>query len=147
MTYLALTRTDRIRAAVVGAGMSDAFDAVRRRPEMEHSVMAEVVPDWVAQRDVALEARSPVRWPERLHKGTPILVLHGGSDWRVHPLQALDMARALYEVRHPFRLVFFEGDDHGLTGNWDEVDRLVIDWFNRYVRDKTPIPNLEPHGR
>jgi dipeptidyl aminopeptidase/acylaminoacyl peptidase len=147
MTYLAMARTDRIRAAVVGAGLSDAFDTVARRPEMEDSVMAQLVPNWATQRAVALEARSAVRWPERLYKGTPILLLHGGSDWRVHPIQALEMARALYEARHPFRLVFFEGDDHGLTGNRGEVDRLVIDWFNRYVRDKAPLPNLEPHGR
>jgi dipeptidyl aminopeptidase/acylaminoacyl peptidase len=147
MTYLALTRTDRIRAAVVGAGMSDAFDIVARRPEMEDSVMAQIVPDWSTEREAALEARSAVRWPERLHKGTPILLLHGSSDWRVHPSQALDMARALYEVRHPFRLVFFEGDDHGLTANSIEVNRLVLDWLNRYVRDGAPLPDLEPHGR
>lgn len=147
MTYLAMTRTDRIRAAVVGAGMSDAFDAVARRSEMEDSVYAQLVPNWATERDAALEARSPVRWPERLYKGTPVLLLHGSSDWRVHPVQALEMARALYEARHPFRMVFFEGDDHGLTGNSGEVDRLVLDWFNRYVRDKAPLPNLEPHGR
>jgi dipeptidyl aminopeptidase/acylaminoacyl peptidase len=147
MTYLALSRTDRIRAAVVGAGMSDAFGSVARRPEMEDGVMAQLVPDWASQRDIALDARSAVRWPERLHKGTPILLLHGSSDWRVHPTQALNMARALYEARHPFRLVFFEGDDHSLSGNRVEVDRLVIDWFNRYVRDKAPLPNLEPHGQ
>lgn len=35
MTYLALSRTDRIAAAVVGAGMADAFDTVKRRPKME----------------------------------------------------------------------------------------------------------------
>ena len=29
MTYLALTKTHRIRAAVIGGGMSDAFDTVR----------------------------------------------------------------------------------------------------------------------
>jgi dipeptidyl aminopeptidase/acylaminoacyl peptidase len=147
MTYLALSRTHRIRAAVVGAGISDAFDTVARRPEMEDSVMAQLVPNWPTQRDIALNARSAVRWADHLYKGTPILLLHGSSDWRVHPSQALDMARALYEARHPFRLVFFEGDDHGLSGNRGEVDRLVVDWFNRYVRDKTPIPNLEPHGR
>lgn len=147
MTYLALTRTDRILAAVVGAGLSDAVDMVARRPEMEDSVMAQLVPNWSTQRDIALNARSAVRWADHLHKGTPILLLHGSSDWRVHPIQALDMGRALYEVRHPFRLVFFEGDDHSLSGNRGEVDRLVIDWFDRYVRDKAPIPNLEPHGR
>jgi len=35
MTYLALSKTDQIAAAVVGAGMADAFDNIGRRPEME----------------------------------------------------------------------------------------------------------------
>jgi hypothetical protein len=56
------------------------------------------------------------------------------------------MAAALYAVQHPFRCVFFEGGDHGLTEYRDEVDRLTRDWFDRYVRDQQPWPSLEPHG-
>jgi dipeptidyl aminopeptidase/acylaminoacyl peptidase len=109
MTYLALTRTDRIRAAVIGGGMSDAFDTVARRPEMDTGQCAEVIPGYARHKDAALRARSPVRWPERLHKSTPLLLLHGSADWRVHPTQALTMASALYASQHPFRFVFFEG--------------------------------------
>jgi dipeptidyl aminopeptidase/acylaminoacyl peptidase len=109
MTYLALTKTDRLRAAVIGGGMSDAFDTVARRPEMDTGPFAEVIPDYTQHKEAALHARSPVRWPEQLHKHTPILLLHGSADWRVHPTQALAMASALYASRHPFRLVFFEG--------------------------------------
>ncbi len=147
MTYLALTRTDRIRAAVIGAGVTDSFDSVARRPELEQHVYAELVPDWAEQREAALEARSPILWPEKLHKGTPILLLHGGADWRVHPTQALRMAAALYEAKHPFRFVFFEGGDHGLSEHRDEVNRLRKDWLDFYVRDGNRWPSLEPHGR
>jgi dipeptidyl aminopeptidase/acylaminoacyl peptidase len=146
MTYLALTRSDRIAAAVVGAGMADAFDNVSRRPDMETGVFAELVPDFVANRDSALAERSAVRWPEKLHKETPLLLLHGSADWRVHPTEALTMARKLYDSRHPFRFVFFEGGDHGLGEHAEEVDRLTRDWFDRYVRDRKPWPSLEPHG-
>lgn len=100
MTYLALTRTDRIRAAAIRAGMADSFDTVARRPEMVELVYSQLVPGWRDQREEALEARSAVRWPEKLHKGTPILLLHGSSDWRVHPSQAFNMAEALYESKH-----------------------------------------------
>lgn len=147
MTYQALTRTDRIRAAIVGAGVSDSFDTVTRRPEMEAHVLAEVVPEWPESREQALRDRSPILWTDRLHKETPILLLHGGADWRVHPSQALRMASALYEAKHPFRFVFFEGGDHGLSEHRDEVDRLVVGWLDRYVRDRRPWPSLEPHGR
>jgi dipeptidyl aminopeptidase/acylaminoacyl peptidase len=146
MTYLALTRTDRIRAAVIGAGMADSFDTVTRRPEMVELVYSQLVPGWEHDREEVLEARSAVRWPEKIHKETPILLLHGSSDWRVHPSQAFSMAMALYESKHPFRFVFFEGGDHGLSEHGAEVSRLARDWLNSYVRDGNPWPSLEPHG-
>lgn len=147
MTYLTLARTDRMRAAIVGAGVSDSFDSVKRRPEMEDHVYSELVPNWSEQREAALEARSAVRWPEKLHKETPILILHGTADWRVHPSQSLRMAEALLEVQHPYRLMIFEGGDHGLTEFRSEVDDAVGAWLDRYVRDRESWPSLEPHGR
>jgi dipeptidyl aminopeptidase/acylaminoacyl peptidase len=146
MTYLALARTDRIRGAVVGSGMADAFDMVTRRPEMETGVFAELVPNWAQDRDAALAAHSAVRWPEKLCKTTPILLLHGSADVRVNPREALSMADALYEAHHPFRFVLFEGGDHALSGFRPEVDRAVTEWLDRYVRDRAPLPDLQPHG-
>ena len=146
MTYLALSRSDRFKAAIVGASVTDSFDSIERRPEMAERVYSELVPDWDTNRDAALEARSPILWADKLHKETPLLLLHGSSDWRVDPTQALRMAAALYEAKHPFRLVFFEGGDHGLSEYRDEVDRLVVEWLNRYVRDDMQWPSLEPHG-
>lgn len=146
MTYLALARTDRVRAAVIGAGLADSFETIQRRPAMEHQVYAQLVPQWSTARAQALEARSPLHWPTRLSKRTPILLLHGSADWRVHPSQTFSMAAALYAVQHPFRFVFFEGGDHGLTEYREEVDRLTRDWFDRYVRDQQRWPSLEPHG-
>ena len=57
------------------------------------------------------------------------------------------MADALFARRHPFRLVFFEGGDRGLSEYREEVDRLVGEWLDRYVRDGLLWPSLEPHGR
>lgn len=146
MTYLALARTDRIRGAVVGSGMADAFDMVTRRPEMETGVFAELVPDWAANREAALASRSAVRWADKLNKSTPLLLLHGSADVRVNPREALAMVDALYEAHHPFGFVLFEGGDHALAGFRPEVDRAVTEWLDRYVRDGAPVPNLEPHG-
>ena len=147
MTYLALAKSDRFKAAIVGAGVTDSFDGIERRPEMAEHVYSELVPDWDTNRDAALEARSPIYWVEKLHKETPLLLLHGSADWRVDPTQALRMADALYQAKHPFRLVFFEGGDHGLSEYREDVDRLVMEWLDRYVRDGLPWPSLEPHGR
>jgi dipeptidyl aminopeptidase/acylaminoacyl peptidase len=147
MTYLALAKTDRIRAAVIPAGLSDSYDMVERRPGMETNVYSELVPDWETNRDAALRARSPVIWADKLSKKTPILLLHGSSDWRVDPSQTLNMADTLLRLNHPFRLVIFEGGDHGLTEYRDEENRMTREFFDHYVRDNSPLPDMTPHGR
>ncbi len=146
MTYRALALTNRLAAAIIMSGVTDAFDYVARRPDMEQGVFAETIADYAENKAAALELRSAIRWPERLCKQTPILLLHGGGDWRVHPTQALRMAAALYEHKHPFRFVFYEGGDHALKEYETEVYELCKSWLDRYVRDRQPWPSLEPHG-
>lgn len=147
MTYLALTKTKKFKAAVVGAGAANAFKNIEKRPEMEQHVYSELVPNYWQNKDKELRARSAVFWADKLCKTTPILLLHGSADWRVPAEEALEMVNKLYEAKHPFRFVFFEGGDHGLTEYRSEVNRLVKDWLGNYVRDRKPLPNLEPHGR
>ena len=60
---------------------------------------------------------------EKLRKGTPILLLRGTADWWAESIQTFRMASALYEVKHPFRLVLLEGGDHAMTEHREEVDR------------------------
>jgi dipeptidyl aminopeptidase/acylaminoacyl peptidase len=149
MTYLALRKSDRFKAAIVGAGLSDVAAGLEQRPGMAEHVYSELVPDWddPEKRAAAIEARSAVEWADELPENTPILVLHGTADWRSDPTQALDIARALLAARRPFRLVMLEGGDHGLTEYRDEVNRLVDQWLDSYVRDGKSWPSLEPHGR
>lgn len=110
------------------------------------NVYSDLIPGFIQQKDAALEARSAIRWAEKLNKNTPILLLHGTADWRVPPAQAINIARRLLETKHPFRLVLFEGGDHALTEHRSEADGIIKNWFDRYVRDRQPWPSLEPHG-
>ena len=145
MTYLALSRTAKISAAVVDAGVGDLFDAMKRRPDLE-SVYEDLIPGYRANTEAALESRSAVRWVNRLNRNTPILLLHGTADWRAHPAQAINMASKLLEQKHPFRLVLFEGGDHALTEHRIEADRIIRSWMDKYVRDRAQWPGMEPHG-
>jgi dipeptidyl aminopeptidase/acylaminoacyl peptidase len=147
MTYEVLARTTDLKAAVVESGLSDSFQTVKDRPTMETGVYRELVPGFDQHREEALRARSPVLWADRLSHTTPILVLHGTADWRVGPHDALAMSRALFDAKVPFRLVMFEGGSHGNEEFADEQERMEIDWFNRYLRDGAPLPNLTPHGQ
>jgi len=145
MTYLALTKTDRIRAAVVRCGASDLTGWADERHDMEE-VYCDLIPGFDPADDSTLIERSAVYWPERLCKTTPILLLQGTADWRVNPLSALRFAEALLAAKHPFRLVMLEGSDHALTEHIPERDRQTREWFDRFVRDRAPLPRIEPHG-
>ena len=147
MTYEALARTTELKAAVVESGLSDSFQTVHDRPNMEAHVYSKLIPGFAAHRDDALRARSPVLWADKLSHTTPILVLHGTADWRVGPHDALAMSRALLDAKIPFRLVMFEGGSHGNQEFATEQETMEIAWFNRYLRDGAPLPNLAPHGQ
>ncbi len=145
MTYLALTKTTKIKAAVVGSGMADAFNAIKRRPGMD-TVFAELVPGYWQNKDSLLKARSAVCWADKICMTTPLLLLTGSADWRVSPEDQLEMVNKLYEIKHPFRFEFFEGGQHSLIEHFDEVNHATKIFLDKYVRDKQTFPSLVPHG-
>lgn len=141
MTYLALARTNRIRAAIVEAGSADQFLEMEERPEFE-ALFAELIPDYAANRQRELEARSPVLWAERLCKQTPILLLHSRTDQAVPARSALRMAEALCVCAHPFQMMIFEDGGHGLAEHRAEADRLILEWLFRHLAPVRPFQTL-----
>lgn len=145
MTYLALTKTDQILAACVGGAPSDL--TVIDRPEMETNVYAELIPNYETNKKEELQKRSAVYWADKFPKNTPILMLHGNSDWRVKSTNSLNLALEFEKYRVPYRLKVFEGGDHGISEYREDVDREMLDWFQRYLKDGEALPNMEMHGR
>ena len=147
MTYIALTKTEKIKAAVVGGAVSDQFSAIADRPEMETQVLSELIPNYSENKKTELEKRSAIKWAEELPKNVPILMLHGNSDWRVKPEQSLNLALEFEKHRIPYRLIMFEGGSHGILEHKEEVNEQVIKWFDRFLKSNEPVPNMEYHGR
>jgi len=147
MTYIALTKTEDIKAAVVGGAVSDNFKSIKDRPKMESGVYSELIPNYAENKAVELEKRSAIKWVDKFPKNVPILMLHGNSDWRVKPEQSLHLALKFEENRIPYRLIMFEGGDHGISEHKKEVNKQVIEWFNKYLKNNEPLPNMEYHGR
>ena len=111
MTYLALTKTNKIKAAVIGSGMADAIMNTKKRPEMD-SVFSQLASGYFQNRDSVLKSRSAVYWSDKICKTTPLLLLTGSADWRVSPEEQLEMVNKLYEIKHSLRFEFFEGGQH-----------------------------------
>ncbi|MGB0916377.1 MAG: alpha/beta hydrolase family protein [Flavobacteriales bacterium] len=147
MTYIALTKTDKIKAAIVGGALSNAYQLVKGRPEMETNVLAELVPNYYANKEIELKKRSAIRWADKFSKTVPILMLHGNADWRVKPEQSLGLAMKFEEYRIPYRLIMFEGGDHGISEHREEVNEQVIRWLDLYVKNNEPLPVMDYHGR
>ena len=146
MTYMAITKMINIKAIVVGGGVTDHIELLKDRPKME-SVYAELVPDYETRKIEELTKRSAVNWADQLPKETPILLMHGGSDWRVKPSQSLRLALKLEEFQVPYRLIIYEGEDHGISNHQMEVNHEAMSWFERFVKNREALPNTDSQGR
>ncbi len=142
MTYLALARTDWIKAAVIVAGTTDLLTKKEFRPEMEDHYIK-----MFGGNEEELKKRSVLYWADKLPKNVPILLMHGTADWRVNPLDSIRMAEELYKNKVPYRLVIFEGGDHYLSEQKQQSSEMSIDWMNRFVKNCESLPNLEFHGK
>jgi dipeptidyl aminopeptidase/acylaminoacyl peptidase len=102
-------------------GISDKLSKVGTTdiPDEEYLVHAGKRPweDW----QFLLE-RSPIFHAEKCR--TPLLIMHGADDPRVHPGQSREMYRHLkLRSQAPVRLVLFPGEGHG---NRKAAARLII---------------------
>ncbi len=147
MTYLTMMRTNEFKAACVGGGLSDLYLMMASRNDNFETVYQEVIPNYEADKKKALDSRSAIKNVDKISKTTPVLMLHGSADWRVVPQMALDMANKFMEYKIPYRLIIFEGGDHGLYEHRKEVDTQVKLWLDRYVKNGEALPELAPHGK
>ena len=142
MTYLALAAGANVRAAATLGGSADLESQPSYRPEMAQEFL-----ETFGGSAEGLRARSAVRWPEKFPKNVPLLMLHGTADWRVSPSDSLRLASLLQKQGSPYRLVMLEGNDHFCTEAKSEAMRQIREWFDRFVRDRSPLPDVRPHGK
>lgn len=80
--------------------------------------------------------RSPIYYAEKAK--TPLLILHGKDDTRVHPSQSLELYRNLKIIgQTPVRLVWYPGEGHGnrkSAGRYD-YNMRSLRWFEHYLKD------------
>jgi len=79
--------------------------------------------------------RSPIYYVEKAR--TPILILHGKEDTRVHPSQSMELYRNLKILdKTPVRLVLYPGEGHGnrnAAARYDYSLRLNR-WMDHYLK-------------
>lgn len=90
---------------------------------------------WVNENPMQVYERSPVRYADKMN--TPLLLLHGTKDPRVHPSQSLEMYRAFkLKGDAPVRLVWYQGEGHGNKKNTNRLDYHLrtLNWFEYYLK-------------
>jgi dipeptidyl aminopeptidase/acylaminoacyl peptidase len=140
-------KTDKINAAAVIGGVADLEMMNKNRPDiMEKMVFRQLIPSYWLNKNELLQERSAITRVNEICKTSPILLMHGTADWRVSPMQSINLATAFQEQKIPYRLVLMEGADHGLTEFKEESDHMIKEWFDRFLIQNEELPKLEKHG-
>jgi dipeptidyl aminopeptidase/acylaminoacyl peptidase len=129
-SFLAIKQHMPVNAAAVMGASSDEVAEDQRRPLRD--VYEKLVPHFSDDPQARFRERSAIDWAEALD--VPLLLMHGGSDWRVSPSNSIRLALRLEELHKPFSLFVYDGDDHQLTLHRQERDRQIIEWFRAHMK-------------
>ncbi|ODB37552.1 peptidase S9 [Pseudoalteromonas sp. BMB] len=88
--------------------------------------------------------RSPIYWAGQ--SKTPLLIMHGKDDPRVHPAQSMELYRYMKVQGKDVRLVYYPGEGHGnrkAAAQYDYSLRLMR-WMDNYlIEGKKDMPDYE----
>ncbi len=131
MTAWTLTQTNRFKAVMVGAGLTNMFSMYSTndlQTLLESYFQGE--PWDVKQQYERASAMTYIK-----NAKTPTLILHGQVDTRVPVGQAQELYMGLKKNDVPVELVFFPREPHGLQEPRHMVDKLQREYafFARYV--------------
>lgn len=144
-TYVALTKTSAVKAAVVGGGFSDLLALRNWRKAFDTALYSKLIPGYAqTKNEELLKARSAFYLVNEIPKTVPIFLLHGTADGNVPARQSISLSQRFYETRQPFRLILYEGGVHSLDQFRNEYEAEIVKWFNKYVRDRKGPPDLTP---
>lgn len=139
--------SDRFAAAVMFVGISNNLSkwGTSDIPDELYYVHARerIWDNWQGMLE-----RSPIYYVDRSQ--TPILIMHGAEDTRVHPAQSMELYRHL-KVRKPevpVRLIYYPNEGHGniRSGSRYDYNLRMLQWFDTYLKtgDRTAtMPSLD----
>ena len=88
--------------------------------------------------------RSPIYWAHQSE--TPLLIMHGKADPRVHPAQSMEMYRYMKVQGKDVRLVYYPGEGHGNRKNAGQYDYSLrlMRWMDNYlIEGNKDMPDYE----
>ena len=132
MTAWAVTHTDRFKAAVAGAAVTDLY-GMSTTTDISPNFLREFFGGFASDRKL-YDEHSPMRFIEQCH--TPTLVLHGDSDRRVPTFQGEEFYKGLQLLGRESQLVRYPREPHIFTEREHQIDSLqrIVDWFDSHIK-------------
>ena len=132
MAMWAVTRTNRFKAAVAGAGIVNWQSYYG-----QNRIDRWMIPFFGASvyEDPEVYARSsPITFIKKTK--TPTLVLHGDRDSEVPTPQGYEFWHALKTLGVPTELVIYENEGHGIARREHirDIERRIVGWFEKYLK-------------
>jgi dipeptidyl aminopeptidase/acylaminoacyl peptidase len=136
MTAWVVSQTDRFKAAMVGAGLTNMASMYGTNDIP--NVLVTYFGGIPSMETMPLYAgRSAMSFIDNVT--TPTLILHGANDERVPAGQAYELFRGLKDRGKTTELVFYPREGHGISEYYHQKDRLtrISDWVMRYTLGPT----------
>ncbi len=126
--------SERFAAGVMFVGISNLVSKAGST-DIPYEMMLVHARKWLWDDWDFFVERSPIRYLDRAK--TPLLILHGKDDPRVHPSQSLEMYRHLKVLNQtPVRLVWYPGEGHGnrRAASRFDYNLRMMQWFEHYLK-------------
>lgn len=131
MTAWTLTQTNRFKAVMVGAGLTNMISMYSTND------LQRVLEDYFGGQPwdnyESYWKRSAMAFIKQAK--TPTLIMQGGSDTRVPPSQAHELYMGLKKNNVPVELVVYPREPHGLQEPHHRMDKMKREyaWFSKWV--------------
>ncbi len=138
MTAWAIGQSDRFKAAMMIAGISDwgMLVATGEYGTLDAALAGSC--GWEGTGPHPHDQVSPISFASKVR--TPVLIVHGEDDTNVPVSQAIYFHRALSWFGAEHELVIYPREGHGLVERNHQLDllRRTRAWFDRWLRDEAP---------
>jgi len=132
MSAWTVTHTNRYKAAMVGAGVTDLY-SMATTTDIAPSFEGGYFGPYATSRKL-YDEHSPVRFLDQCV--TPVLVLHGGADKRVPPSQGQEFYYGLRFLNRETKMVVYPREPHIFSEREHQIDSLtrLLDWYDSHLK-------------
>ena len=131
MVYQAIRDNFPANAAATYGAFSNFSDLVAANEKQYLPLLKTIWADYDSRKVEVAQRRSAISWVESIK--IPVMLIHGGADRSVDPLQTLRFAELLQQQRKPYELIIYAGDNHSILRNQIDRDARAAAWFTKYI--------------